>query len=175
MAAITGLAIADIERLAREFATVRPALIRLNYGLQRHGGGGMAVRTITCLPAVIGAWRHPGGGAFLSTSKLYPFNSAALERPDLIPSGTRTINMVQLPEALAGELPGPSVRALYVYNANPAAVNPDQARVLQGLAVGAADDPRHPRSRDYATSRPSSPRPPPRLLACLLVLLRYMA
>ncbi len=133
VAAITGLARADIERLAREYATVRPAHIRLNYGLQRHGGGGMAVRTITCLPAVIGAWRHPGGGALLSTSRLYPFNAFELERPDLIPAGTRTINMVQLAEALHGELPGPPVRAMYVYNANPAAVCPDQARVLRGL------------------------------------------
>jgi anaerobic selenocysteine-containing dehydrogenase len=133
VAAITGLAADDIERLAHDYATVEPSLIRLNYGLQRHGGGGMAVRTITCLPAVVGAWRHAGGGALLSTSKLYPFNSAALERPDLIPPGTRTINMVLLAEALAGELPGPPVRALYVYNSNPAAVCPDQARVLAGL------------------------------------------
>ncbi|MBL8795792.1 MAG: molybdopterin oxidoreductase family protein [Planctomycetia bacterium] len=133
VAAITGLPAGDIERLAHEYAEHSPACIRLNYGLQRHGGGGMAVRTITCLPAVIGAWRHPGGGALLSTSKLYAWNLAKLERPDLIPPGTRTINMVQLAEALNGELPGPPVRALCVYNANPAAVCPDQAKVLQGL------------------------------------------
>jgi anaerobic selenocysteine-containing dehydrogenase len=133
VAAITGIAATDIERLAHEYAATRPSLIRLNYGLQRHRGGGMAVRTITCLPAVTGAWRDVGGGALLSTSKLYPFNSAALERPDLIRPGTRTINMVQLAEALHGELPGPPVRALYVYNANPAAVCPDQSRVLAGL------------------------------------------
>jgi anaerobic selenocysteine-containing dehydrogenase len=133
-AAITGIAVADIERLAHEYGTVKPALIRLNYGLQRHRGGGMAVRTLCCLPAVVGAWRHVGGGALLSTSKLYPFNNDALQRPDLTPPGTRTINMVQLAEALLGELPGPPVRALYVYNANPAAVCPDQARVLRGLA-----------------------------------------
>jgi anaerobic selenocysteine-containing dehydrogenase len=134
VAAITGLSVADIERLAREYVTIKPACIRLNYGLQRHGGGGMAVRTITCLPALIGAWRHRGGGALLSTSKLYPWNVRGLERPDLIPPGTRTINMVQLAEALHGELAPPPVRALYVYNANPAAVCPDQARVLRGLA-----------------------------------------
>jgi anaerobic selenocysteine-containing dehydrogenase len=133
VAAITGIPIADIEKLARDYGTIQPACIRVNYGLQRHGGGGMAVRTITCLPAIIGAWRHPGGGAILSTSKLYPFNTAALERPDLVPPGTRTINMNHLAEALAGELPGPPVRALFVYNANPGAVNPDQRRVLEGL------------------------------------------
>ncbi|MCI0458365.1 MAG: molybdopterin oxidoreductase family protein [Gemmataceae bacterium] len=134
VAHITGLTTADIEKLAHAYGTVRPALIRLNYGLQRHGGGGMAVRTITCLPAVIGSWRYAGGGALLSTSMMYPFNHARLERPDLIPRGTRTINMVQLAEALNGELPGPPVRALYVYNCNPASICPDQGRVLHGLA-----------------------------------------
>jgi anaerobic selenocysteine-containing dehydrogenase len=133
VAHITGIEVADIERLAHEYGTIRPSCIRLNYGMQRHGGGGMAVRTITCLPAVIGAWRHPGGGALLSTSKLFAFNNAALERPDLIPPGTRLVNMTQLAEALLGELPGPPVRALYVYNSNPAAICPDQSRVLQGL------------------------------------------
>ncbi len=146
VAEIAGIAIGDIERLAREYATVKPALIRLNYGLQRHYGGGMAVRTITCLPAIIGAWRLPGGGALLSTSKLYSFDAAALERPDLIPPGTRTINMSRLGDVLNGEFDEENgvpllaskqwhtpVRALYVYNCNPAAVCPDQARVIQGL------------------------------------------
>jgi anaerobic selenocysteine-containing dehydrogenase len=133
VAAITGIPAADVEKLAHEYGTVKPALIRLNYGMQRHGGGGMAVRTICCLPAVIGAWRHAGGGALLSTSQMYPFNNKALQRPDLIPPGTRTVNMTQLAEALNGELPGPPVRGLYVYNSNPAAVCPDQNRVLAGL------------------------------------------
>src|SRR5436190_4465363 len=136
---ITGLLVADIERLAREYALAMTergglAFIRLNYGMQRHGGGGMAVRTLCCLPAVIGAWRHPGGGALLSTSAQYGFSgNPTLTRPDLIRPGTRTINMVQLAEALNNELAAPPVRALYVYNANPASVCPDQGRVLRGL------------------------------------------
>jgi anaerobic selenocysteine-containing dehydrogenase len=139
VARITGLTIEQIERFARDYACAKerfggPALIRLNYGLQRHGGGAMAVRTIVCLPALTGDWRYPGAGAFLSTSTAYPFDDPFLTRPDLIPPGTRTINMVQLAEALHGELPGPPILALFVYNANPAAVAPDQSRVLAGLA-----------------------------------------
>jgi anaerobic selenocysteine-containing dehydrogenase len=135
---ITTVPVADIVTLAHDYAlSMRdrggPAFIRINYGMQRHGGGGMAVRTVCCLPAVIGAWRHAGGGAMLSTSKLAPWDNFALERPDLIPAGTRTINMVQLAEALAGELPGAPVKALFVYNSNPAAVAPHQGRVLDGL------------------------------------------
>jgi anaerobic selenocysteine-containing dehydrogenase len=91
------------------------------------------VRTITCLPAITGDWRLPGAGALLSTSKQYPFDSQALERPDLIRPGTRTINMTQLAGALNGEMPGPPVKAMFVYNSNPATVCPDQSRVIAGL------------------------------------------
>lgn len=133
VAHITGLPVETIERLAREMGTTKPAFIRLNYGMQRHGGGAMAVRTVCCIPAVTGDWRQPGGGAMLSTSKLYPFDDAFLTGPELIEPGTRTVNMTQLAEALNGELPGPPVQALYVYNSNPAAVCPDQSRVLKGL------------------------------------------
>ena len=133
VAQITGLETQEIEELARRYAKVRPSLIRLNYGLQRHYGGGMAVRTIACLPAIVGAWCDPGGGALLSTSGVYDWNNNRLTRPDLSPPGTRLVNMNQLAEALAGELKGPPVRVLYVYNCNPAAVSPNQAKVIRGL------------------------------------------
>lgn len=133
VAAITGVEVETIRTFARRYATEQPSLIRLNYGMQRHFGGGMAIRTVACLPAIVGAWKHHGGGALLSTSGTYDFAMSQLTRPDLAPPGTRTINMNQLGEALAGELPGPPVLALYVYNSNPATVNPDQAKVIRGL------------------------------------------
>jgi anaerobic selenocysteine-containing dehydrogenase len=133
VAAITGLDIATIETLAHRYALEQPSLIRLNYGLQRHYGGGMAVRTIACLPAIVGAWRRWGAGFLLSTSGAYGFADSRLAGLELSPPGTRTINMTQLAEALAGELPGPPVRALYVYNSNPAAIAPNQKKVIEGL------------------------------------------
>ncbi|MBD0373123.1 MAG: molybdopterin oxidoreductase family protein [Pyrinomonadaceae bacterium] len=133
VASICGLEAETIVRLARLYAGTRPAVIRINYGLQRHGGGGMAVRTVSCLPAVTGAWRDAAGGVLLSTSGTFPINYQALERPDLMPTpAPRTLNMSQLGDALL-KVDDPPVRALYVYNSNPAAVAPDQARVLEGL------------------------------------------
>jgi anaerobic selenocysteine-containing dehydrogenase len=128
---ITGLSEATIERITHEYAANAPAFIRVNYGLQRHAGGGMAVRNIFCLPALVGSWRHPGGGALLSTSGFFKFNYTALERPDVIQGKPRTINMSQLGEALTDA--DPPVRALVVYNSNPGAVAPNQQRVLAGL------------------------------------------
>ncbi len=122
-----------IERLAHDYATTRPSFIRLNYGLQRHAGGGSAVRAISILPAVTGAWNDAGGGCQLSSSGTYKMNTTALERPDLIPPGTRTVNMSALGDALL-DLHDPPIRALVVYNSNPASVAPDRGRVLRGMA-----------------------------------------
>ncbi|MFP5264228.1 MAG: molybdopterin-dependent oxidoreductase [Blastocatellia bacterium] len=130
-AAACGVTEEEIINFAREYATTRPAAIRINYGLQRHAGGGMAVRAICCLPALTGAWRDAGGGVLLSTGGMFPFNEAALHRPDLIRGNPRTINMSRLGEALTEA--APPVRALYVYNSNPAAVAPDQSKVIEGL------------------------------------------
>ena len=128
---ITGVSETTIERITREYATQSPGFIRVNYGLQRHAGGGMAVRNIFCLPALIGAWRYPGGGAVLSTSGFFKYNYAALERPDLIQGRPRTINMSRLGEALTNA--NPPVRAIVVYNTNPGAIAPNQQRVLEGF------------------------------------------
>jgi anaerobic selenocysteine-containing dehydrogenase len=133
---ITGIAAAKIVELAERYGRSRAAFIRVNYGLQRHAGGGMAVRTIACLPAITGHWRRPGGGVQLSTSANFQFNKQALERPDLSPP-VRTINMIRLGEALTTHdagVGGPPVRAIVVYNSNPAAVAPDRNAVLRGLA-----------------------------------------
>ena len=128
---ITGVSETTIERFTREYATHSPGFIRVNYGLQRHAGGGMAVRNIFCLPALIGSWRYPGGGAVLSTSGFFKYNYAALERADLIQGRPRTINMSRLGEALTNA--NPPVRAIVVYNTNPGAIAPNQQRVLEGF------------------------------------------
>jgi len=155
-AVITGIPIDRIRQLAHDYATTRPAAIRINYGLQRHSGGGMAVRTIACLPALVGAWRDYGGGIQLSTSGFARhLDKQGLYRPDLLNGRQpRTLNMNRLGDVLsldrsrlarahhhprpvdtipAPDQAGPLVKALLVYNCNPAAVTPDQAAVLEGL------------------------------------------
>jgi anaerobic selenocysteine-containing dehydrogenase len=135
VAQITGLSADTIVALAERYGRSRAAFIRVNYGLQRHAGGGMAVRTIACLPAIVGHWRRAGGGVNLSTSANFTFDKQTLERPDLSPP-VRTINMIRLGDALTlpdAGVGGPPVRALVVYNSNPAAVAPDRNAVLAGL------------------------------------------
>jgi anaerobic selenocysteine-containing dehydrogenase len=154
-AELCGVPASGIRALARAYAAARPAAIRVNYGLQRHYGGGMAMRTIACLPALVGAWRDYGGGIQLSTSGFFRhLDRTTLYRPELLRGNPRTLNMNRLGDALsldsarlaaahyhprpvdplpAPEQAGPPVQALVVYNCNPAAVCPDQAAVLAGL------------------------------------------
>ncbi|HTV81099.1 MAG TPA: molybdopterin-dependent oxidoreductase [Acidobacteriaceae bacterium] len=137
VAVLTGMAAEDVERLAREYGRRQPAAIRVNYGVQRSDNGGAAVRAIAMLPALTGAWKHLGGGLQLSTSGAFRFDGEALERPELMlasPLGrpARVVNMSLLGQALT-ELRDPEVKALFVYNSNPAAVAPDQGAVLRGL------------------------------------------
>ena len=136
VAGITGLSRDSIVALAEAYGRSKACFLRVNYGLQRHAGGGMAVRTIACLPAVTGHWRRPGGGVQLSTSGNYAFEKTSLHRLDLSPP-VRTINMIRLGEALTRHdagVGGPPVKALVVYNSNPGAVAPDRNEVTRGLA-----------------------------------------
>jgi anaerobic selenocysteine-containing dehydrogenase len=133
----TGISAEDIRRLAREYATAKPAAIRLGYGVQRGENGGQAIRGICMLPCLTGSWKDVGGGLQLSTSALFPLDKAGLERPDLMQKAlgrpARIINMVELGGVLE-KLADPPVKALFVYNCNPAAVCPDHNAVVKGLS-----------------------------------------
>jgi anaerobic selenocysteine-containing dehydrogenase len=134
---LTGIGREDVVSLAREYATTRPAAIRLNYGIQRSDRGGSATRAIAALPALIGSWREVGGGLQLSTSQAFRLNKAALEMPELqrrspLRRESRIVNMVELGKALT-QSQDPPVKAMVVYNSNPAAVAPNQNLVLAGM------------------------------------------
>ena len=129
---ITGVACPAIVEFARAYGLARAPFLRVGNGLQRHSNGGQAIRAIICLPALVGAFERPGGGALWETFGAFHTNFAAIEGEELQPHPTREVNMVQLGRALT-ELDRPPVKALFVYQANPAANIPDQSRVTAGL------------------------------------------
>lgn len=135
-----GISVDEVVNLAREYGeTARrgePVAIRANYGVQRVRGGGMAVRNISCLPALVGAWRHAAGGIQLSSSGTFPLNKGVMQRTDLLKAPVRTINMTTIGDDLLREASpgfGPKIEAVIVYNANPLAIAPDSAKVMQGF------------------------------------------
>lgn len=136
VAQICGISAQEIVDLARDYGTIRPAAIRLNYGMQRVRGGGNAVRLIAGLPALVGAWRDAAGGMLLSSSGHFGVDLAAIQRPDLMPGWPqrlpRIVNMSTIGDALLEA--EPPIDALVVFNSNPVAVAPDSERVIRGFA-----------------------------------------
>jgi anaerobic selenocysteine-containing dehydrogenase len=134
-AALTGVSAETIVALARRYGAGPRSFIRVGIGLSRHDNGGMTCRTLACLPALTGAYADPHGGALLSSDSAFALDFATLQRPDLMPApAPRVINMIRLGRALTDPDLRPPIRGLYVYSSNPAAVCPDQTRVLAGLA-----------------------------------------
>ncbi len=138
-AAVCGLTVESIQQLAHDYASTKPAAIRLNYGMQRVHGGGSAVRLIALLPCLVGAWRHRAGGLLLSSSGWFaPHLNPQFQRPDLLAGrNPRTLNMVTIGDDLQRESSaefGPRIEALIVYNSNPVAVAPHSRAVVAGFA-----------------------------------------
>ena len=132
--AITGIPAEVIRQLSRDYATTQPAVIRLGVALERHYGGGQTIRAVSCLPALIGAWRHVGGGALQMPVWEHPYKFDVICRPDLIPEGTRVMNALQLGRALTNEPPAvPPIKAMMCWNANPVTQAPETDKIVQGL------------------------------------------
>lgn len=132
VSSITGVSIEDIYKLARMYGQTSPSLIRIGNGLQHHDNGGMNVRTIACLPALTGQWLKKGGGAIKGNSGYLAFNTAAVQRPDLLKNKqTRVVNMNELGKTLLEE--EHPISSLYVYSSNPAIVAPNVTKVRKGL------------------------------------------
>ncbi len=130
--AITAVPQHDLRTLAREYARMQPAAIRVGVAVERSAGGGDAVRAILSLPALVGAWRHVGGGVMASPARAFP--RKAIGRADLIPPGTRVVNLQKLGRALTGRLGlDPPIDALFVYNCNPMLSLPEEALLAEGF------------------------------------------
>lgn len=129
---ITGIDAATIEEMASLYGKARAPFIVMGSGLSRYGNGAMTVRTITCLPALVGAWAKVGGGLLTSVGTGSAFSMESIIREDFIQEPTRIVNMNQLGHALQ-DMKNPPIMSMYVYHSNPAVVAPDQNAVLKGL------------------------------------------
>jgi len=131
---ITGIPAEQIRLFAREYATTPPAAIRIGVALERSYGGSQAIRAVTSLPALIGAWRHVGGGALQFPVWEHPYRFDVICRPDLIPEGTPVVNILQLGRALLGETPlEVPIQSIMVWNTNPVTQSPETDKVIEGL------------------------------------------
>jgi anaerobic selenocysteine-containing dehydrogenase len=133
--AITGIPAEDIRKLAREYATTQPSAIRIGVALEKSWGGGQAIRAVTSLPALTGAWRHVGGGILQFPVWEHPYKFDVICRPDLIPKGTQVVNNLQLGRVLTGEqkLAVP-IKSMMCWNTNPVTQATESEKILEGLS-----------------------------------------
>jgi anaerobic selenocysteine-containing dehydrogenase len=134
-AATCGVAAADIERLAEMYGTIRPAVIRTLIGAEHHENGAMFFRTLSCLPALVGAWRDRGGGLARSVGVWSGsvVDGKALERPDLLGDRQpRWVNMSRLGEILT-ETTNPAIKGLMVWGCNPLVITPNSEKIRAGV------------------------------------------
>ena len=131
---ITGIPAEDIRKFAREYATSQPSAIRIGVALERNYGGSQAIRAVTCLPALTGAWRHVGGGALQFPVWEHPYKFDVMCRPDLIPEGTQVVNNLQLGRVLLGEIDLKTpIKSIMVWNTNPLTQAPETDKIAKGL------------------------------------------
>lgn len=133
-AEICGIPADAIRTLARWYMDATPAVIAWGNGLERNQNGGSGMRAIAALPALAGKFGVPGGGLVGGAGNAFPKTPDLLVRPDLIPKGTRTINIIEVAKAVLDDSLAPPVKALFIYNHNPVIVHPEQNRMKQALA-----------------------------------------
>lgn len=133
VAGITGIPAETIEKLAIEYATTKPALLKFAHAVNRHKNGGQTVRAIACLPAVAGHMGVRGGGLFFSTSGHAKWDVNAVTHKDDCAPPPRYVNLVRLGATLTGEVQNPPIRSLFVTSVNPVATVPNSALIVKGL------------------------------------------
>lgn len=133
-AAECGVDAEAIRTLAHWYADAKPALLAVGNGLERNQNGGNGVRAILALPVLAGKWGVAGGGAIAKVGAIVPKTMARLQRPDLAPGGTRTINIMDVPRLILEPGGATPIGALFVYNHNPIATHPDQRLVRRAMS-----------------------------------------
>src|SRR5437762_6924091 len=133
-ARICGVPETQIRALAEWYATISPAAISVGNGLERNQNGGSGIRAVFALPALAGKFGVPGGGLVNGAGFAFPKTPRRLQRPDLVPPGTRTLNIVDVGRHLLDPALSPPIKVLFIYNHNPLIVHPDQNRMRRGLA-----------------------------------------
>ena len=131
-AEICGLTLNDIRTLAGWYRESTPAVIAWGNGLERNQNGGSGLRAIAALPALAGKF-CAGGGLVGGAGHAFPKTPDKLTRPDFVPPGTRTINILDVGQLLLDQSLSPPIQGLFIYNHNPLIVHPDQNRLKQGF------------------------------------------
>jgi anaerobic selenocysteine-containing dehydrogenase len=134
MLGICGITQQQFEQLADIYASAERLALSIGNGIERGHSGGSGLRAIMSLNALTGQLGRVGAGVFAKPGFAFPLTTEKLQRPDLVPAGTRTLNIVDIGHHLLDEKLDPPIKAVFIYNHNPVCTHPDQNRVRRGLS-----------------------------------------
>src|SRR5579875_1217432 len=136
--AITGLSVESIVDFARLYGRTKRSYIRIGYGFTRSRNGAQQMHAVSCLPAVTGAWKYPGGGALYGQTGLYPIDKTLIMGLDALDRSVRLLDQSRIGPILCGDArdlgDGPPITALFIQNTNPVTVCPEGNKVREGFA-----------------------------------------
>ena len=136
--AICGASVEQIEAFARAIGETKRAFFRLGYGFTRCRNGAVAMHAASCIPAVTGAWKERGGGAFHNNGAIYGWDKTIVEGLDVRDPSVRLLDQARIGAVLTGDQEalqgGPPVKGLFIQNTNPMMIAPDQTAVRKGFA-----------------------------------------
>ena len=128
-----GLKADDIRTFAKMYCDISPAVMSIANGMERSRNGGASIRAAAVLPALTGKFNTPGGGLIMKAGAAFPDTAARLQQTQLIPEGTRKLNIIDVPDHVLDDSLDPPVKAMFIYNHNPVSVHPDQNRMKRAL------------------------------------------
>ncbi len=134
VAEVCGVGRAEFDTFAEWYCDATTVGISVGNGVERSRSGGSGLRAAMALQALTGNHGRPGAGVFAKPGHAFPRETTRLQRPDLVPEGTRTINIVDVSRLLLDDTLDPPIRAVFIYNHNPLATHPDQNRMRRALA-----------------------------------------
>ena len=134
VAKICGVDRAAFDIFADWYRDAKTVGVSVGNGIERGRSGGSGLRAAMALQALTGNHGRLGAGVFAKPGHAFPRATDRLQRPDLVPEGTRTINIVDVSRLLLDDTLEPPIKAVFIYNHNPVATHPDQNRMRRALA-----------------------------------------
>ncbi|MCP5373150.1 MAG: molybdopterin-dependent oxidoreductase [Hyphomicrobiales bacterium] len=128
-----GIDAAAFEQLADWWAGAQRVGLSVGNGMERGRSGGSAIRAVMALQALTGNFGRRGAGIMAKQGLSFPRTPAKLQRPDLVPPGTRTLNIVDVARHLLDDTLDPPIKAVMIYNHNPVSTHPDQNALRRAL------------------------------------------
>lgn len=108
--------------------------VNVGVGLERTRNGGAACRAAYSFPLLFGKTVAAGNGVIGSYGSLYPKNNQLTASETDNSADKREFNIIEVSDHLLDKTATTPVSCVFIYNHNPVATHPDQAKLIRALS-----------------------------------------